>query len=634
MKTVVISSPLITSENVNGSVMGMDANGMNTATYLMRDKIYSNKILAVVREYACNALDEHKKYGIKQNVDIGVRTEGNDYTFFCRDYARGLDEDGVRNIFGMYFRSTKSNTNDAIGGFGIGSKAGHCYGDTFFVTSYHDGIKSTYTCMLGGGETGIPVGHIYKIDECPTDESGLEISLPISEQRDAYAFEICIKKMVSFSTGGITQNCLNGEKFHNPTPIAQKKIENFDFRLIETDVFDESYKVYLQMGGVVYETKNLSDKFKVKDNHAFVVDIPIGMMSIPISRESFENTTSNQNVINKIFTLIEDLSKEDLDRFKDKNILELIDDALGALSSQQYIGDWFSIQKPSLFKDVWRVVSNVSKFNDLSIETKNNKPILVLIPDNTAANYWRDKTSNFCKSNNKNYYYVCEKDFYRSDKDQIEKYLEVIFAKKLPFPKVKKAQKTYKIEYARGFAGNFNPLDLHNYARRLNKLPEAADEQEAIEQNKEFFAQDLCDKDLLNHFTICLKNNYPHDKRKLYVSNSAAFHQEMIKIGWLGFNSKQYQDLSAEIAKKEQEIDRFQSLTTKAKKSWVELSEKTTVLINKNVRNAERVSSLFDKIIQEDSLRSKVLRSFDRSYYFTRTDKLSRADLRNILKMK
>ena len=88
--------------------MGMDSVGMDLATYFMRDKIYSNKIRAVVREYLCNAVDEHKKFNVIQPVQVGLHSKNNEVVFYVRDYAKGLDESGVRNIFGMYFRSTKS----------------------------------------------------------------------------------------------------------------------------------------------------------------------------------------------------------------------------------------------------------------------------------------------------------------------------------------------------------------------------------------------------------------------------------------------------------------------------------------------------------------------------------------------
>jgi hypothetical protein len=73
MKTATIASPLLTSNNMDSSVMGMDSVGMDLATYFMRDKIYSNKIKAVVREYLCNAVDEHNKFDVKEVVQTGLR---------------------------------------------------------------------------------------------------------------------------------------------------------------------------------------------------------------------------------------------------------------------------------------------------------------------------------------------------------------------------------------------------------------------------------------------------------------------------------------------------------------------------------------------------------------------------------
>jgi light-regulated signal transduction histidine kinase (bacteriophytochrome) len=92
MKTAAIASPIIASENMESSVMGMDSVGMDLATYFMRDKIYSNKIRAVVREYLCNAVDEHVKFDVNQPVQVGLRSENNEVVFYVRDYAKGLDE--------------------------------------------------------------------------------------------------------------------------------------------------------------------------------------------------------------------------------------------------------------------------------------------------------------------------------------------------------------------------------------------------------------------------------------------------------------------------------------------------------------------------------------------------------------
>lgn len=97
---------VFTSKEMPESVMDMDADGMLFAAHYLRDKIYSDKILAVVREYLANAIDEHRKFGISRPVEV---TLPNSFSpdFKVRDFGMGLDDEGIRKIFGRYFKSTK-----------------------------------------------------------------------------------------------------------------------------------------------------------------------------------------------------------------------------------------------------------------------------------------------------------------------------------------------------------------------------------------------------------------------------------------------------------------------------------------------------------------------------------------------
>ena len=85
MKTKVKSTPIIASEGMENYVMGMDNHGRDMATYFLRDKIYSNKIQAVVREYICNAVDEHNKHGVDRPVEIKMTGLGIDQAVFSVD---------------------------------------------------------------------------------------------------------------------------------------------------------------------------------------------------------------------------------------------------------------------------------------------------------------------------------------------------------------------------------------------------------------------------------------------------------------------------------------------------------------------------------------------------------------------
>jgi hypothetical protein len=630
MKTIAIASPIIASENMESSVMGIDSVGMDLCTYFMRDKIYSNKIRAVVREYLCNAVDEHVKFDVNQPVQVGLRSENNEVVFYVRDYAKGLDEDGVRNIFGMYFRSTKSKSNDSIGGFGVGSKAGHCYNDTFFVTSYFNGKKSVYTCMLGAGDSGVPVGHIYKVDECETKESGLEVSVPV-KYRDYTSFEEEIDFFVCNSPHDIECKIFERETYKPNELVNPIEFDGFKIRLLKTK--NESYSsgsIILQMGGVTYGQISIFEfDFKIKMGHEFCVDIPIGSMTIPISRESFEETPQNKNVINRIKEIVQELADKDLAQFKVKGTLEILNDLLGGMRNGEYEGNVFSCRTQSLFKDVWSVIGNSTKLFDLDTTKKNGKPILITIPDNSNSDYWRTKVRNFAKDNNENYFVVCESKFSSKDinPQKINDALTVISAKKIKYPKAKKNNQIFAVYELHGRKiGELNPLDLHNHARAHRSLPLASDENEAREQNEEYFSDlEKCD---IESFTISLKNG----SHRCYRCNSTSLIKEMKELGWLDFTSAECKELRSKLQKLKEEKYQKNCVINGAKKSWLVFSEKTEKRI-KEYKNAKRLQDLWDKIDKEDSTRSKIIKSFNSGSYYS-SPKYSRAEFRTIMKLK
>jgi hypothetical protein len=630
MKTIAIASPIIASENMESSVMGIDSVGMDLCTYFMRDKIYSNKIRAVVREYLCNAVDEHVKFDVNQPVQVGLRSENNEVVFYVRDHAKGLDEDGVRNIFGMYFRSTKSKSNDSIGGFGVGSKAGHCYNDTFFVTSYFNGKKSVYTCMLGAGDSGVPVGHIYKVDECETKESGLEVSVPV-KYRDYTSFEEEIDFFVCNSPHDIECKIFERETYKPNELVNSIEFDGIKIRLLKTK--NESYSsgsIILQMGGVTYGQISIFEfDFKVKAGHELCVDIPIGSMTIPISRESFEETPQNKNVINRIKEIVQELADKDLAQFKVKGTLELLNDLLGGMRNGEYEGNVFSCRTQSLFKDVWSVVGNSHKLFDSDVTKKNGKPILVSIPDNHNSEYWRTKVRNFAKDNNENYFIVCESRFSSKDinPQKINDALTVISAKKIKYPKVKKNNQLFAVYELHGRKiGEMTSFELHNHARAHRGLPLASDENEAREQNEEYFSDlEKCD---IESFTISLKSG----SHRCYRCNSTSLIKEMKELGWLDFTSAECKELRSKLQKLKEEKYQKNCVINGAKKSWLVFSEKTERRI-KEYKNAKRLQDLWDKIDKEDSTRSKIIKSFNSGSYYS-CPKYSRVEFRTIMKLK
>lgn len=620
MKTAVISSPSIASSDIEESKMGMDSSGMDLASFFLRDKIYSNKILAVVREYACNAIDEHLKHKIKVPVDIGLRyNDDKSASFFCRDYAKGLSEKNVRGIFGMYFKSTKSKSNDSIGGFGVGSKAGHCYGDTFYVASFFEGKKTTYSCMLGGGKNGVPVGTIYKIDETPTSESGLEISMPI-EDKDQFSFEKEILKIIKYSSWNI--NCNIFDNISVPEiPLAEHKMDRFNIK-----VYDSGFgsSPVIQMGGVKYASLKINDI--IKPNTTLVVDCPIGTFGIPISREKLEDSDSNAKVLSEISDFISILAKEDLSAFYSLSDQEIIQARAGSINS--FYGAIFS-KNLSNHKN-WNVLKTINKMNgNKPIEQKNNKDILVCFAPNpynkSSCDHWFDKLRNHCLKYDINYYII--KTSAASIQYPQNLNFEIICVKKIKFdklPKVDKMSQRYAVHFKSRKIGMLTALELHNMIRKQNGFPEAHDITEAKLQNATLNINSF---NKLKETCICDSLNYSGHG---YKCLSAQMIENCRNIGLIIKGSKEYDAIHKKLHDKMIEDQTNLHLSTFLNKKRFFLSDRTTSIVNNNPKKCTKIINFFQKVKLETSLRNKIIESIDNSY----GNCFRRHELRKILLLK
>ena len=531
MKTKVKSTPIIASEGLEQSIMGMDNHGRDMATYFLRDKIYSNKIQAVVREYICNAVDEHKKHGVDRPVEVSMTGLGIDQAVFSvRDHAKGLSDDGVRKIFGMYFKSTKSETNDSIGGFGVGSKAGHAYTDTFNIISHYEGVKTSYSCMLGAGDNNVPVGHIYKLDSCPTDETGIEINLevkPTKERTSRYSarelsdvdkFKRQILKFVQYAHSPITANIFD-EVYNTPKQrhteiidgftisivdkFTTEEIRSYDKAKIKRDIVQDGYQAKFKMGDVTYGEVKLPDGSNFQDHTIVTVTAPMGSMDIPISREGMESTEKNNRLKERAVKAIQTLAEQDTEQFKKKTLIELTDLYMNNITEKAEIGKYFCYRPDFIYSDYYRTVTSIRDHthSDLKTEVKNvdkedGKPVLVVIPNNRATDTWVSKVNTWCGLNGKKY--LCVREGHYSD---INDTFHIKNARKLKMPKTGKPINSAVVWYHARSLGTYTALELHNKNRKENDLKIAKDLEEAKEQNKKL-SKTCKDVNILRSFIL------------------------------------------------------------------------------------------------------------------------------------
>jgi len=114
-------------ENIAGDFgtkkAGLDASSLPFLFKMVSESLYSNPIGSLIRELTSNCFDSHTEAKVDDAVLIKKDSdEEGDYISF-NDFGVGLSPERIDNIYMNWFSSTKRETDDLIGGFGLGSKS-------------------------------------------------------------------------------------------------------------------------------------------------------------------------------------------------------------------------------------------------------------------------------------------------------------------------------------------------------------------------------------------------------------------------------------------------------------------------------------------------------------------------------
>lgn len=175
------------SEAFSSGNFGLSASNHTHLMVVLRDSLYSDKILAVLREYSSNAWDANKVVG-KGAVPIRIHIPTyEDPTLTIRDFGPGLSESDIYEVYTQYGSSTKRNDDTTVGHLGLGSKSAFCYSDSFNVTSWHGGKKCVYTAVLDASNVG-KMSKVWSGTQDSSEPDGVEISIAVKKS-DISLFE-------------------------------------------------------------------------------------------------------------------------------------------------------------------------------------------------------------------------------------------------------------------------------------------------------------------------------------------------------------------------------------------------------------------------------------------------------------
>lgn len=277
---------------------------------ILSSGVYSDKILAVIREYSTNAWDAHKVAGCPEKPFVVHLPNTFEPWFSVRDFGFGLCGKDIEELFTTYFSSSKTNSNDTTGMLGIGSKSAFAYTDQFTVTSWHNGTKSVYTCFIS--DEGTP--EISFVDSFKSDEhSGLEIQFAVKN----FDYQSFKEKAESCFYWYKTLPEIKGVSDFKKFPDDKWNTLPFITLSQNCKFYDKSNSsLFLVQGACGYpiNANLVSDPVR----QAFkrlkgVIEVPIGSVNITASREHLEYDKHTLNTLERIGLEIETIMTKDLE---------------------------------------------------------------------------------------------------------------------------------------------------------------------------------------------------------------------------------------------------------------------------------------------------------------------------------
>lgn len=273
---------------------GFDVTGMGAIAGLLQN-MYSDTSLAVLREYFCNAMDSHRAAGVTRPVEVTLPADMNP-SLLIQDFGLGLSQHELVTVYSTYGSSTKRDSNDAIGGFGIGSKAAFSIAEQFIVTGVKNGEKTVMLFSLGTSGMGEAVTVAHTFDSA--EPNGVTVSIPI---RDVAAMERTAAAFFTTWQPGIV--LVDGEQpasiFDNAFAVGDR------FHVVTTKDSNgrNTGGMTLVMGGVGYPVDTAIQRLAVAgqdeqirtmvehlSSHHLLVEALVGDADITPSREALRDT--------------------------------------------------------------------------------------------------------------------------------------------------------------------------------------------------------------------------------------------------------------------------------------------------------------------------------------------------------
>ncbi|HPC09564.1 MAG TPA: hypothetical protein PLN85_00620 [archaeon] len=302
----VLNEKEVVTTNNDGQINMRLSKDATTIVFQMFTKnIYSNPIGTIVREITSNCFDSHIEANVNKPVIIRKTFDKKDNTYYISfiDFGVGISPERMKEIYSVYFESTKRDDNNQIGGYGIGAKSvlayrritgygTNEYDNSFYVITTFNKIKYYY-CIYEGKES--PVISLLH-SESTTDGNGTEIKIPVLE-KDIPTFEReMVKQLYYFENiifEGIDKNNNYDLKPTNDYQIVKGK--SFYYR-----GNDYSKYIHVCLGKVAYPIDyNVLNLNQSEYYLPIAIKFNVGDIKVTVSREQLDYDENTIRLIKK-----------------------------------------------------------------------------------------------------------------------------------------------------------------------------------------------------------------------------------------------------------------------------------------------------------------------------------------------
>ena len=265
----------------------IDPKNLEFITMLLSSNLYSNPQRSFIREIISNAWDSHVEANNTKNPVI-VRV--NNESISIRDYGVGLSPERFETIFCNIGSSTKRDSNDYIGAYGIGHFSPLSCSNIVHFVSYYNGIRYHYIMVKDGSNITTNLVETVNTKEA----NGLEvilINIDFHDYIEAFDYTVFFPNLYIDS---------NISRFTAFNDVKIKRYNNYSCASIIVN-----HKILL--GNVLYpcEEKYLSEEVLKFYNwilkSGIVINFNIGELQVTPNRESIIYNKETIDLINKRF---------------------------------------------------------------------------------------------------------------------------------------------------------------------------------------------------------------------------------------------------------------------------------------------------------------------------------------------